>query len=217
MRSAGTREQLDHVEREEAGDVVEHARVLGQARRQDPLVADRPVRQDQHGTRMAQGELGEPVGQWRQASAGMNQDRHPCLFGEREDVAHLLTVEHEALRARVQLDPAGSRRQTALCLIQRVFRRIEPAERHQPPIAFAGPGQHAVVGHAIGRVAFGVVQREHAGPPRLCGVELGEQLLQGQRAPVLVQPQVGMGVDQFRAGRPQPLGLGEKGRKRVGV
>ena len=52
-------------------------------------------------------------------------------------------------------------------------------------------------------MALGVVQREHAGPPRLGGVELGEQLLERQRAPVLVEAQVRVGVDHFGAGRAQ--------------
>ena len=51
------REQLDHVQREEARDVVEHARVVGQARGEDPLVADRAVGQDQHRAGMAQREI----------------------------------------------------------------------------------------------------------------------------------------------------------------
>ncbi len=83
------REQLDHVEREEAGDVVEHARVVGQARGEDALVADRAVREDQHRARMAQREVDEPVGERRQAAAGMDQDRHPRLLGQLEDAVHL--------------------------------------------------------------------------------------------------------------------------------
>jgi uncharacterized protein YqeY len=48
-------------------------------------------------------------------------------------------------------------------------------------------------------------------------IELGEQLLQRQRTPILVQSQVGVGVDHFRLRRAQPLRFSEERRERAGV
>ena len=107
------------------------------------------------------------------------------------------------------LMPRCSRRQAALRLVERIFGRVQPAERHQPPIAFPRPGEHPVVGHAIGRVAVGVVQGEHARPARPRVVELREQLRQVERAPVLVEPQVGVGVRALR----RPPGAGASPRR----
>ena len=99
--------------------------MVGQSRRQDPLVADRSVGEDQRRAGMAQRQFGKPVGKRWQATPGVNQDRHGSLFGEREDAVHLLAVELERLRARMQLDPARAHRKTALGLVDRVFGRIE--------------------------------------------------------------------------------------------
>ena len=191
--------------------------MVGQARGQDALVADRAVREDQDGAGMAQGEVDEALGERRQAASGVDQDRHAGALGEAEHAVHLLAVEHEVLGSRVQLDAARAGRQAAFALGERVFGRVEPAERHQPPVAFARPREHAVVGQAVGGVALGVVQREHARPARPGRVEQRQQLRQGQRAPVLVQPQVRVGVDDFGVGRAQALDLGEERGQRVGV
>ena len=63
---------------------------------------------------------------------------------------HLLAVEHEVLGAGVQLDAARAGRQAAFALGERVFGGVQPAEGDQPPVAFARPREHAVVGHAVG-------------------------------------------------------------------
>ena len=111
-----SREQLDDVEREEAGDVVEHAGMVGQAGGEDPLIADRTVGEDQDGAGMAQREIDEALSERRQATSGVDQDRHTCLFGEREHALHVLSVEHEVLRPRMQLDAARAGREAALAL-----------------------------------------------------------------------------------------------------
>ena len=117
----------------------------------------------------------------------------------------------------MKLDPARARRQTAFALAEGVFGRVQPAERHESPVTLARPGQHAVVGEAVGRLALRVVERENARATRLGGVELGEQLLQRQRAPVLVEAQVRMGIDDFRPGGAQLGDLGEKRGERLRV
>ena len=90
-------EQLDDVQREEAGDVVEHAWVLGQHRGQDALVANRAVREDQHDLGVAQRQLGESLRDRGQAASGVDQDRHARLLGDREDALQLVAVEGELL------------------------------------------------------------------------------------------------------------------------
>ena len=191
--------------------------MIGQPCRQDPLVADRPVREDQRRSGMAQGEFGEPVGERRQPAPGVDQDRHGGPFGEREHAVHLLAVEPKCLRPRMQLDPVRARRKATLGLVDRVFGGIEPAERNQPLSAFGGPAEHAVVGNAIGGMARGVVQRKDAGAAGVGGVELREQLCERQRASILVEPEVGMGVDDFGALRAHRLDFGEKRRQGVRV
>ena len=130
---------------------------------------------------------------------------------------HLGAVERKGLRARVQLDAAGSLGDAALALGDRGFGGIESTERDQASLAFAGPLQHAVVGQAVGGLALGVVQREHAGPARVGGIELGEQRLQVKRATVLVEPEMGVRVEDFRSGRSQTLAVREERSECVGV
>ena len=61
------------------------------------------------------------------------------------------------------------------------------------------------------------MQRKHAGASRAGVVELREQLLGRERAPVLVEAEMGVGVDHLRISWAQALDFGEKGRKRLGV
>ena len=111
---------------------------------------------------MAQGEIDESLRQRGQAASGVDQDRHARVFGEREHAVHVRPVEHEVLGSGVELDAARAGGQAALALGERALGRVQAAERRQPLFAFAGPRQHAVVGHAVGGVALGVVQGEHA-------------------------------------------------------
>ncbi len=141
----------------------------------------------------------------------------PRAFGEREHVVHLAAVEDEVLRARMQLDAARAGRQAAFALGERIFGGVEAAERDQPAVAFSGPREHAVVGHAVGGPALGVVQREYARAAGVGGVELCQQLLERQRASVLVEAEVRVRVDHFGVGGAQPLAPRrgrERGRRR---
>ena len=191
--------------------------MLGEPRAEDALVADRSVRQDQHDAGVAKREVGEPLGERRQAATGVDQDRHLRLFGQREDLVEVAAVEDEVLRARVQLDALRPAREGALGLGTRAFGGVQAAERDEPAIAFAGPLQHAIVGEAVGGLALRVVEREHACASRFGGIELGEQLLERQRATVLVEAEVRVRVDHFRLGGAQARRLGEEGRERLGV
>ena len=122
------REQLHDVEREEAGGVVEHPGVIGEHRGEDPLVADRPVGEDQHDLGVAQRELGEAPCDRGQPAAGVDQDRHAGLIGHLEDPLELAPVEGEPLRAGVELDPARARRDAAFRLGDRPVEGVEAAE-----------------------------------------------------------------------------------------
>ena len=166
---------------------------------------------------MSQGEIRQAVGQRGQSAAGMDQDRHLGFFGQLEDIVKLPAVEGEILRPGVELDPSCPGVEAPFGLRQRPFGRVEAGEGDQAPLAFAGPGQNAVVGEAVGGLALGVMQREHAGPPCLGGIELAQQLLERQRAAVLVEAEVGVGVDDFGVGRAQTGRLGEKWGEGCGV
>ena len=99
----------------------------------------------------------------------------------------------------------------------RIFGRVEAAEGQQSPLAFPGPGEHAVVRQTVGGCALGIVQREHAGPARAGVVEQCEQLWQAERAPVLVEPEMRVGVEDLGAGGTQALHLGQEWGEGVGV
>ena len=166
------REELDHVQREEAGDVVQNARVLSKAGRDDSLVADRPVRQDQHGPRMAQGEVDEPRCKRRQPASGVNQNGYAGAFGEREDLVHVLAVEHETLGPGVQLYPASPGGQTPFALRQWAFGGIETAEGREPSVAFARPTRARDRLAGDRQDGARVVEGENACPARFGLVEL---------------------------------------------
>ena len=162
------REQLDHVEREEAGDVVEHARVVGQARGQDALVADRAVREDQHRARVAQREVDQALGERRQAAAGVDQDRHArCLRPARRRRPSPAPSKSKSCARGWSLMPRAPAARQRSPSRQRLFGGVQAAERDEPAVAFRGPREHAVVGQAVGGLALGVVQREHARAARL--------------------------------------------------
>ena len=105
-----------------------------------------------------------------------------------EDLVHLAPVEDKVLRARVQLDAARARRQAAFGLREWPSAGSRRQNGTSRALAFRRPREHAVVGHAVGRLALGVVQWEHARAARAGAVELGEQLCQRQRTSILVQP-----------------------------
>jgi hypothetical protein len=127
------REQLDHVEREEAGGVVQHARMVGQPRGEDPLVADRAVRQDQDGARMAQGEIDEALRERRQTAAGVDQDRHAGVFGEGEHIVHVRPSNTKSWARGWSLMPRAPLARQRSALGQRAFGGVQAAEGREPP------------------------------------------------------------------------------------
>ena len=115
-------------------------------------------------------------------------------------------VEHEVLRARMQLDPARARRQAAFALGERVFGGVQategdqPARRSRPPTPARGRWARCRRGGARGRAAGtrtrGARRRRRA----------GRAAARRQRASVLVQAEVGVRVDHFGVGRAQAAG-----------
>ena len=93
---------------------------------------------------------------------------------------------------------------------KRIVEGVEAAEGNQTALAFACPREHAIVGHAVGGAALGVVQREHTGASCASLVELREQLRERQRAPILVEPEVGVRVEHLGAGGQQPPRFGRR-------
>src|SRR6185437_4926541 len=211
------REQLDQIEREKAGRVIEHARMVGQPRGEDSLVTDRRVREDQDNLGVAQREVGQAIGDRRHPASRVDQDRYLRFFGEREDAVHLRAIERKCLGAWMQLDPARALRDATLTLCHGCFRRIEPAEGDQTFFAFAGPPEDAVVGDAVGGLALGVMQGKHARPARSRSVQLGEQCLQVERAAVLVEPEMGVGVEHLAVLWSQPVSFREERSQCVGI
>ena len=76
-----------------------------EAGRERGEVGDAAVGDDQLGV-VALDELGQAVGDRRQAAAAVDQDRDAAVGGELEDRREPLVVQVELLRPRVQLDPA---------------------------------------------------------------------------------------------------------------
>ena len=148
--------------------------MVSQARGQDALVTDRAMSEDQHDLRMAHRQVREPICERRQSPTGVNQDRHPSVFCEREYGAHLRAVEYEVLRARMQLDAACSRRQAAFTLEDRIFGGIQATKGREPALAFRGPRDDPIVRNAVGGSALGVVQRKHARALGVRIIELGQ-------------------------------------------
>ena len=66
-------------------------------------------------------------------------------------------------------------------------------------------------------MALGVVQGEHARPARPASSSWESSCAKRERAPVLVQPEVRVGVDDFGVRRAQVLHLGEERSQGVGV
>ena len=91
----------------------------------------------------------------------MDQDRHAPLGGELEHRREPLVVEQEALRARVQLDPAGAEVEAAARLLDRALGQVEPDERDEAALRARGERERAVVRGAEGRMPVRLVQAEH--------------------------------------------------------
>ena len=123
--------EVEQVERAPDRRVEEHPRppreVPGHRREvDDPRVGD-----DQRGRRMAVEKPAEGVGDRRQPSAAVDQDRDAPLGGQREDRLQPRVVGEEALRPGMELDPAGAEVDAAGRLLDRRLVEVEPDERER--------------------------------------------------------------------------------------
>ncbi len=98
--------EVEQVQRAPDGRVEEHPGASGEIACHCGEVDDPGVRDDQRGRRMAVEQPGERVGDGRQATTAVDEDRNAPLGGEREDGLEARVVGKESLRARMQLDPA---------------------------------------------------------------------------------------------------------------
>ncbi len=61
------------------------------------------------------------------------------------------------------------------------------------------------------------MQREHAGPARAGGIELGEQLGQVERAPILVEAEMRVGVEDLGVCGTQAIHLCKERSEGIGI
>ena len=134
------------------------------------------------------------VGDRRQPAAAVDEDRHAALGREREDRRQPLVVQLEALRARVELDPAGAEVEAASRLLERLLGQVEPDERDEAPVRPLRERERAVVRGAEGRVAVGLIQAEHVRAGHAVALHPGHQLVEAARHPVDVVAEVDVRV-----------------------
>ena len=171
------REEHQQVRHAEPRRVEEDVRVAVELAPDPREVAHARVREDELRARELRRELEHVRAERRDPAARVDEDRQPPLVRLGDDVAHGRLVEPELLRARVELDPARTRRDAAADLGDGVVARVDPAERDQPALGCGGRRDDVVV---RGRVAVGLVHRERHGAP-VGGRERGEQLVRGAR------------------------------------
>src|SRR2546421_12219873 len=87
-------------------------------------IADTVVGEYQAEAGVARRDVEGVPSQRRDSPPGVRDHRQPALVRQGEDRLEALVVEPELLRARGELDAPRSARQRALCLVQRVVRRI---------------------------------------------------------------------------------------------
>ena len=106
-------------------------------------------------------EAREVVGDRRQPAAAVDQDRNAALGGELEDRRQPLVVQEEALRARMELDPAGAEIEAAHRLLDRLLAQVEPDEGDEPSVRALRELERAVVRRAESRMPVRLVHAEH--------------------------------------------------------
>jgi hypothetical protein len=106
----------------------------------------------------------EMIGDRRQASPAVDEDRDAPLRSEGEDRRQPLVVQQEALRPRVELDPPRARVERSGRLLDRLFAEIEPHKRDQAATRAFGERERTVVRGSEGRVPVGLVHAEDERP-----------------------------------------------------
>jgi hypothetical protein len=115
------------------------------------------VGEDQVGAGVALGEVEGVLTECRDAATGVDQDRHPALVGEGDELLDRRLVHRELLGTGMQLDPTGAGVEAALSFGEGAVVGIDPAEGDEAPVGGRRRGQRLLVG---GRVTAGLVHRE---------------------------------------------------------
>ena len=94
----------------------------------------------------------------------MDEDRHAPVRGQLEDRGEALVVQHEALRPRMELDPASAAVEAARRLLDRLFGQVEAHERDQPPAGTRRELERPIVRSPEARMPVWLVEAEHERP-----------------------------------------------------
>ena len=162
-------------------------------------IGDAGVRDDQLRRRVCVDEAREVVGDRRQAAAAVDEDRYAPLGRDREHRREALVVEHELLRARVQLDAARAAIEAALGFVDRIFGQVEPDEGDHPPVRARGELERAVVAGAEPGMPVGLVEAEDVAPRDPVPVHGRLELLEAPGHPVDVVAEVRVRVEDVGA------------------
>ena len=192
-------EHVQEVDRAPDRGVEIDARSAGEAFGEGGEIGDAGMRDDQGRLGVGVVEPAEVVGDRRQAAPAVDEDGDAPLGGEREDRLEPLVVQEEALRPRVELDPARPQIEAPCRLLDRLLRQVEPDEGDEEALGALGGRERAVVRGPEGGLAVGLVEAEGEralDPP--ASQEVGQLLERGDH-PVNVPPDVNVGVEQLRA------------------
>ena len=149
-------EEVEQVDGAPDRGVEEDPAAPRETRREPGHVGDPRVRDDEGRIREALVEPGQVVGDRRQAAPAVDQDRHASLRRQREHRREPLVVQREALRPRVELDPARAGVEAALRLGDRLLGQVEADERDESTLGALGVRERPVVRRAERGMAVGL-------------------------------------------------------------
>ena len=166
----------------------------------------------------------EILGDGRQSTAAVDENRDSALDGELEDRLEASVVECERLGAGVELDSSRPEVEAALRLVERIRGQIEADERNEPSARALRVRQRAVVRHAERGLAVVLVHAEDERVREAVLVEDRRELVVIADHPVDVIPEMGVRVEEPRVlgelasehvvpgvdDRPGPLGRGHE-------
>ena len=137
----------------------------------------------------------EVVGDRRQPTAAVDQDRDAPLSRQREYRDEPLVVHGEPLGPRVELDAARAEVEAARRLLDRALGQVEAHERDEAPFRALRECERPVVRGAECGVAVGLVEAEHEAPLDPVALVQAGELLEGADHPVDVVPEVDVRVE----------------------
>ena len=140
-------------------------------------------------------------GDRRQPAPAVDQDRHAPLGRDREHGREPLVVEQEALRSRMELDPARAELEAPARLLDRALGQVEPDEREQPAVRPSRPRRACGRSAPGTRVPVGLVHAEHVRPGDAVGVHDPEQLVEAALHAVDVVAEMRVDVEDVGAVR----------------